>query len=244
MASKRSSTKTKSSSKSTHKKPISSRAKPVPKAKAKPHAKPVKHVKHTATQETTTPALKKVNLVTETPESSRLLRETKSTMAALGHLEKAIKLIYHKDFKKARVELKLLLENYPAEQEILARARTYMQICNREDASHRKPVIGNDQLYTLGVLEHNQGDFENAIFHFRQSLEKNASADHIYYSLAASFALKGDLAEAIRNLQRAVELNEENRIFAKNDADFASLHGQKEFSDIVGWNQPAGGGQP
>lgn len=180
-------------------------------------------------QGTTAAGLKKVSPVKKIEESPRLLRDTKSTTAALGQLEKAIKLIYHKEFKKARIELKSLIESHPAEQEILARARIYIQICNREEASHKKPVIGNDQLYTLGVMEHNRGNFDNAINYFRQSLDNNSNSDHVYYSLAASFALKGDFAEAVRNLQKAVELNEENRIYAKNDVDFAPLHGQKRF---------------
>ncbi len=175
-------------------------------------------------------------------EPPRLLRETKSTTAALGMLERAIKFIYHKEFKKARIELHSLIESYTAEQEILARARTYLQICDREEASHKKPVIGNDQLYTLGVMEHNRGNYENAINYFRQSLEKHSDSDHIYYSLAASLALKGDIEEAIRNLQKAVEINEENRIYAKNDVDFQPLHGQKEFCDLIGVNQPVTSG--
>ncbi len=169
------------------------------------------------------------------------MRQTKTTTAALNLLEKGIKLIYQKDFKKARVELKSLIDGYPGEPEILVRAQSYMHICDREEAAHKKPVIAVDQLYTLGVMEHNRGDYEEAISFFRQSLEKNPDSDHIYYSLAASFAMKGEAAEAVRHLQKAIELNEENRVYAKNDSDFAPLHDQKEFSELVGWNQPAGG---
>ncbi len=243
MAGKRKSAKPKNVSKPTHKKPTPSRAKLATGPKAKAAAKTAKSAKHGKAKRTTQTASMKVSPVTKIEESPRLLRETKSTAAALGQLEKSIKLIYSKDFKKARTELKALIESHPTEPEILARARTYLQICDREEASHRKPVIGNDQLYTLGVLEHNHGNYESAISYFRQSLEKNSNADHVYYSLAASYALKGDLAEALRNLQKAVELNEENRIFAKNDADFTQLYGQKEFSELIGWNQPASGGQ-
>ena len=187
---------------------------------------------------------KKTSSISNIAEPLRLLRETKATTAALSLLEKGIKLIYQKEFKKARNEFRSLIEDYGAEAEILARARSYLQICDREEPAHRKPAVGNDQLYTMGVMEHNRGDYEKAVSYFRQSLDKNPSSDHIFYSLAASFAMKGEIAEAIRNLQKAVELNEENRVYAKNDSDFAPLHGQKEFSDLVGWSQPAAGGQP
>jgi tetratricopeptide (TPR) repeat protein len=239
MAIKRTVTKVKASSKPAHKKVASPKSTAPVKLKSKGAAKPSKPAKHVPVQENISGGAKKVNAVTEVPDSSRLLHETKNTMAALGILEKSLKFLHGKEIKKARIELKLLIESYPAEQEIVARARTFLQICDREEASHKKPVMGNDQLYTMGVMEHNQGNFDGAIAYFRQSLEKNAASDHIYYSLAASFAMKGDPVEAVRNLQKAIELNEENRIFAKNDSDFTPLHGLREFSDLVGWSQPA-----
>lgn len=203
--------------------------------------KVAKHAKSGNSTEAMTAGFKKVSDISNMADASRLLRQTKTTTAALGLLEKGIKLIYQKEFKKARVELKSLIESFPGESEILVRAQTYMHICDREEATHKKPVIAVDQLYTLGVMEHNRGDYEKAISFFRQSLERNPDSDHVYYSLAASFAMKGEATEAVKNLQRAVELNEENRIYAKNDSDFAPLHDQKEFSDLVGWNQPAAG---
>jgi len=194
--------------------------------------------------ETPAAGSKKVSAISNIAEASRLLRHTKTTAAALVLLEKGIKLIYQKDFKRARAELKSILDDYPGESEISARARTYLRICEREDAAHKKPAVTNDQLYNLGVMEHNQGDYDKAISYFRQSLEKRPDSDHIYYSLAASFAMKGEILEAVRNLQKAVELNDENRVYAKNDSDFTALHAQKEFGDLVGWNQSTAGGQP
>jgi tetratricopeptide (TPR) repeat protein len=164
----------------------------------------------------------------------RLLRDSRATAAALALLEKGIKLIYQRDLRKARAELKSLIETHPEESEIVARARSYIQICNREEAAHKKPAITNDQLYTLGVMEHNRGNYDEAISHFHQSLEKHPKADYILYSLAASLAMKGSALEAIQSLRKAIALSEDNRIYAKNDADFASLQRNKEFADLVG----------
>lgn len=239
MVSKRSSTKRKRSSKSASGKASHAHAKSSAKRKTRTAGRAARAAKPARAQKAMKPETKKASTVAKTAEVSRLLRETKATTAALGLLARGIKLIYQKEFRKARVELKSLIESYAAEPEILARARTYLRICDREEAAHKKPVIGNDQLYTLGVMEHNRGDYEKAVTYFRQSLEKNPKSDHIYYSLAASCAVKGEIAEALRNLQKAVELNEENRVYAKNDSDFAPLHGEKEFSDLVGWSQPA-----
>lgn len=163
-----------------------------------------------------------------------LLRESKSTIAALARLEKGIKALYQKDFKKARSEFKSLEQDHPGETEILARARSYLRICAREEAAQRRPAITNDQLYGLGVMEHNRGNYEGALNFFRQSLAQRPEADYIHYSIASTLAMKGDTLEAIQALRSAIELNEDNRIYAKNDSDFFSLHVHKEFTDLVG----------
>lgn len=168
----------------------------------------------------------------------RFLRQTKTTAAALALLEKGIALIFQRDFKKARGELKALLEAYPGEPDILARARSYIRICDREEVIQKKPAITKDQLYALGVLEHNRANYDTAISYFLQSLENHPNADYVYYSVAASLAMKGDLVKSIQNLRKAVELNQDSRIYAKNDADFSALQTQKEFVELVGLNQP------
>ncbi len=216
----------------------SSKSKKKPPAKASKPARPVAHQTGRAVDS------KKLAVISKPAEAPRLLRETKGTTAALVLLEKGIKLIYQKEFKKARLEFKSLVEGHPAEPEILARARTYLQICEREESALKKHSVSNDQLYNMGVMEHNRGDYDKAIVHFRHSLDKNPGSDHIYYALAASLAMKGESGESLHILRKAVELNEENRVYAKNDSDFALLHELKEFGDLVGWVPPVPGGHP
>ena len=168
------------------------------------------------------------------PKPARLLKESKSTSAALNLLEKAIKLIHQKEFRKARLELESLVDLYPGEAEIAARARTYIQICLREEAARQKRPPTNDELYALGVLEHNRGNYDAAIAYFRQSLEKRPDSDYILYSLAASLALKGEPEAALECLKKAIDLNEDNRVYAKNDSDFACLQDRADFSALLG----------
>jgi tetratricopeptide (TPR) repeat protein len=149
-------------------------------------------------------------------------------------LEKAIKLIYQKDFRRARQELKALLESHAGETEIVARTRTYIQICDREEIAQKRPSVSQDQFYNLGVLEHNRGNFDAAIAYFERTLEKHRDADHVYYSLAASAAMSGRQDAALSYLRRSIELNNHNRVYAKNDADFSALHGNRDFAELVG----------
>lgn len=165
---------------------------------------------------------------------SHLLRQTKTTNAAVALLEKGIQFIYQKDFKKARTELMALLKEYPGELDIIARTRSYIQICEREEAHLKKSPVSTDQLYTLGVMEHNKANYDTAISYFLKSLENHPNADYIYYSAAASLAMKGNLAESLDNLKKAIALNEDSRIYAKNDSDFSALQTKKEFAELVG----------
>jgi len=166
--------------------------------------------------------------------SQGLLRQTKTTTAALSQLGKGIELIYRKDFKKARNELSTLVKSYPEETEILARARSYIQICNREEQAQKKPEIPQDQLYSLGVLEHNKANYDLAISYFQDSLKKHPDADYIYYSLAASLAMKGDRQAFLDHLKKAIELNEDSRIHARNDNDFSAYETDQEFAELLG----------
>jgi tetratricopeptide (TPR) repeat protein len=170
-------------------------------------------------------------------EAPRLLRRTKATAAALALLERGIALIYQKNYKKALVELRELLAVFPAEREIIARAQSYIQICDREETAQQKAAISNDQLYSLGVVEHNKANYDKAISYYLQSLENHPDADYIYYSVAASLAKKGDSVKSIENLRKAIDLNADSRIYAKNDADFASLLNNEEFAELIGVNQ-------
>jgi len=226
-----------SKAKATSKK---TKPKSAPKAKKKALSsprRPAKKGKKDMRTVSRKPAPKAAASVPETPP--RLLRQTKTTAAALALLEKGIGHIHKRDYKKARSELKTLLETYPGEMEILARARSYIQICDREEATQKTPPATTDQLYTLGILEHNKTNYDAAIAYFQKSLAIHPDADYIYYSVAASQAMNGNLIESMENLRKAVELNEDSKIYAKNDDDFAALQTQQDFIELVGLGLPS-----
>jgi len=50
--------------------------------------------------------------------------------------------------------------------------------------------------------------------------------------------LKGNISAAIENLRKAVDLNTDSRVHAKNDPDFAVLEESKEFQDLIGIAAP------
>ena len=205
-------------------------------AKERPTAKNPAHKESKTMEADYRKSTAKAGIASALDVSPRLLRPTKTTSAALALLEKGIGYIFQKEFKKARTELRTLLESYPSETEILARARSYLQICDREEALQKKAPVTTDQLYALGVLEHNRANYDLAISYFLESLRNHPKADYIYYSVAASMAMKGDLANSLENLRKAIELNEDSRVYAKNDSDFSALQTMREFAELVGIN--------
>ena len=191
---------------------------------------------------TTDPAIKSAKTgspVSQQDAPSPLIRRNKTTASALAQLEKGIEFIHRKDFKKAITELQSLIENYKNETGITATARGYIEICRRGEARRKKtPPATENQAYALGVIEHNKTNYDKAIAYFKQSLERYPSADYIYYSIAASMALKGDVPVAVENLRKAVELNKDSLIHAKNDPDFDPLENNKEFLELIGVPAP------
>ena len=171
---------------------------------------------------------------TQENTTTGLLRYTKTTTAALTLLEKSIELIYKKEFKKAHKELSTLCQSFPDETEILARARSYIQICEREEGAQKKSETTSDQLYALGTMEHNNKHYDEAINYFKQSLKAHPDSDYIYYSIAASMALMGNLSESLENLRKAVEINQDSCIYARNDEDFSVFQENQEFAELVG----------
>jgi tetratricopeptide (TPR) repeat protein len=163
-----------------------------------------------------------------------LLRQTKSSAAALKHLEKGIELIFKKDYKKALQELNSLCSKYREEAEIIARARSYISICERENAVQSKAEKTPEQMYALGVMEHNKAKYDEAISYYLRSLKDNPDLDYIYYSIAASQAMKGNLTESLDNLKKAIDLNNDSRIYARNDEDFSAFNDNEEFAELVG----------
>jgi tetratricopeptide (TPR) repeat protein len=77
------------------------------------------------------------------------------------------------------------------------------------------------------------GDYEAYRAALAGALEKRPDHPSILYNLACAEALAGRPDEALRHLQRALELRPEMREWALSDEDFASLR------DAPGWPPPS-----
>ena len=100
--------------------------------------------------------------------------------------------------------------------------------CISTSASGIRPPRGDapktleEQLYAA-TLAINAGALKEAIGHLENARGQNPDHDQALYMLAVVQTQQGNLAEAVELLQRAVEINPENRSVARNDPDLDPL---------------------
>ena len=69
--------------------------------------------------------------------------------------------------------------------------------------------------------------------------DEDPDNDHDLYMLAVAHAQRGEPAEAIAHLERAIILNPENRALAKSDPDLEPLRGDDAFRAALDTPSPA-----
>lgn len=147
----------------------------------------------------------------------------------------ALSQIHKRKFDAANKVLDRIHSDFPKDLEILDRVRVLQKVCQRNlDQSHSEETCSAQAVYDLGVYHHNNHEFDKALECFRKAL-KNASepADHVYYAIAATKSLQKELDQAAENLQKAIDLREDNRYFAQNDPDFAPLIQSEKARELL-----------
>jgi tetratricopeptide (TPR) repeat protein len=152
--------------------------------------------------------------------------------------EQAVKAVYEKAYGKAIKILVRIEEEYPRDLEVLARVRAFQRICGKRQAADKSGNSGPDTAeghYDLGVIHHNNGRFEEALKHFRQSIDlAGQDVGHVYYAMAATLARQGNGREALDRLRTAIEMGPDARYRAGHDPDLAVLAELDEFRKLIG----------
>src|SRR5207302_9094311 len=90
------------------------------------------------------------------------------------------------------------------------------------------PQTIDERLYAA-TLAINGGNYEQALQHLRLVRDEDPDNDHALYMLAVAHAQRGEHAEAVAHLERAIALNTENRALAKSDPDLEPLREDDAF---------------
>ena len=133
------------------------------------------------------------------------------------------------DFEGAAQTFESVLRQYPEEKELHERVRQYLNICYRQiKPKEAAPQTQEERLYAA-TLAINGGRYDHALANLRLVRDEDPDNDHALYMLAVAHAQRGEPAEAIAHLERAIALNPENRALAKGDPDLEPLRADDAF---------------
>jgi len=141
--------------------------------------------------------------------------------------------LQRRDFAAAANALRLVIQQYPDERELLERARLYLKVCERE-LEPREPVSRTADEWVYEATVALNADQESvAVQHLQRALTDNPRHDHAHYRMAVASARRGDRETAVEHLRHAVTLNPENRALARQDPDLDALRELEAFREAL-----------
>ena len=152
---------------------------------------------------------------------------------AVEEFTQAIRLFQKRDLGRARDAFKAILDAYPLEKEMGDRARTYLQICDRQLSPAGPRLKDADDYYHQGIVHLNEHDFDDALRMFEKALASDPASEKARYAQAATHALSGRRDDCIESLVKAIEASHVNRVRAANDPDFDGVRDDPEFRRLV-----------
>ena len=149
---------------------------------------------------------------------------------AVAVYERGLNALQRHDYDAATSLLESVLRQFPEEKELLERVRLYLNVCQRQAARPQKsgPQTIEERLFA-STIAINGARYDEAISHLHLVRDEDPDNDHALYMLAVAHAQRGEHAEAIAHLERAIAVNPENRGLARNDPDLEPLRGDDTF---------------
>jgi tetratricopeptide (TPR) repeat protein len=148
---------------------------------------------------------------------------------AVAMYERGLQALQRRDFAASADALRLVIERYPDERELLERARLYLKVCERElEPKEPTPKTADEWVYAATVAL-NAGDEASALRHLQRAITEDARHDHAHYMMAVASVRRSDPAAAVEHIRRAVSLNPENRSLARQDPELDALRDDAAF---------------
>lgn len=148
---------------------------------------------------------------------------------AVALYEQGLEKLQRHDYHGAAALLESVLARYSEEKELHERVKLYLNICQRHISSTvSAPHTVQERLYA-STLALNGGRYDEAIAHLRLVRDEDPDNDHALYMLAVAHAQRGEFAEAVAHVERAIAINPENRALAKTDPDLDPVRDDDAF---------------
>jgi tetratricopeptide (TPR) repeat protein len=179
------------------------------------------------------------------PDDTRRRDSSSSTSAPAGHTrrstyfeavsvyERGLEALQRHDYHAAAELFESVLKQFPEEKELHERVHLYLNVCRRQAKPREaSPQTVEERLYA-STLAINGGKYDEAISHLRLVRDEDPDNDHALYMLAVAHAQRGEHAEAVAHLERAIALNPENRALARRDPDLDPLRDDEAFRSAL-----------
>jgi len=152
-----------------------------------------------------------------------------SYIEAVALYERGLEHLQRHDYRGAAALFESVLAKYGEEKELHERVKLYLNICQRQATSTESaPHTVEERLYA-STLALNGGRYDEAISHLRLVRDEDPDNDHALYMLAVAHAQRGEFAEAVAHVERAIAINPENRALAKTDSDLDPVRDDDAF---------------
>lgn len=152
---------------------------------------------------------------------------------ALTAFGQAVKEFQKGEFEKAAAAFQDFIAKFPAEREIVDRARAYIAIAQKRPKKEAVPLKGFEDHFRQGVVKINQKDYPGAIKVLEKALEFKQNEGLVHYLLADAHALMGQADAALDLLKKAVQKDKHFAVLAQNEPDLAALWDDKKFKLIT-----------
>ncbi len=156
--------------------------------------------------------------------------EYQKALAAFGL---AVKEFQKGDFEKAAASFKDFIEKFPADKEVVDRARAYLAIAQKKPKKDSVSLRGFEDHYRAGLARINQKDYAGAVKLLEKALEYKEQEGLVYYLLADAHGLMDQTDDALELLKKAVQKDKNFAILAQNEPDFEHLWDDKKFKVIT-----------
>ena len=155
--------------------------------------------------------------------AAQLVESSDSHLAAVRAYEQGVEALQQRDYARAARVLGSVISTYPDEKELHERVHLYLNVCQRQASPpDHTPRTPEERVYAA-TLAINAGVYDHGLLQLQLALQAEPGNDHVHYMLGVVHALRRDFASSLAHLQRAVELNPDNRFLALQDADLSGL---------------------
>jgi tetratricopeptide (TPR) repeat protein len=156
--------------------------------------------------------------------------EYQKALAAYGQ---AVKEFQKGEFEKAAESFKGFMEKFPAEKEIVDRAKTYLAIIQKRPRKDSAPLKDFEDHYRSAIVKINHGDYPGAVKVLEKALEFKEKEGLVYYLLADVHCLMGQSDDALDFLKKAIQKDRQFSVLAQNEPNFELIWEDKKFKLIT-----------